>query len=142
MKVSRCFDTASRATAVYTLVALATTWPLALHLTTAVPADLGDPLLNAFIIDGGITQLGSLLSGDLSAFSRFWHAPIFHPEPLTLAYSEHLAAQALQAAPLYAAPARAGRRTPARARTASGTARPPRAVSRRRSPRAPGPAGR
>lgn len=103
MKVSRCFDTASRATAVYTLVALATTWPLALHLTTAVPADLGDPLLNAFIIDWGITQLGSLLSGDFSAFSRFWHAPIFHPEPLTLAYSEHLAAQALQAAPLYAA---------------------------------------
>ena len=32
----------------------------------------------------------------------FWNANIFYPEPLTLAYSEHLFAQAVQILPVYA----------------------------------------
>lgn len=50
---SRWFDSAWRVTAVYTLVTLATTWPLAAHLTTSLPADFGDPLLNSFILQWG-----------------------------------------------------------------------------------------
>ena len=34
--------------------------------------------------------------------ANFWNANIFHPEPLTLAYSEHLFAQAVQILPVYA----------------------------------------
>ena len=97
------FDSAWRVTAFYTVVTLATTWPLAAHLTTSLPADLGDPLLNSFILQWGIEHVRTLLGGDISAFRSYWHAPMFHPEPLVLAYSEHLFAQALQAAPLYAA---------------------------------------
>ena len=36
--------------AFYLALAIAMTWPLATHLSTAVP-DLGDPLLNAWIVD-------------------------------------------------------------------------------------------
>ena len=41
-------------------------------------------------------------SGDIHALSGFWNANIFYPEPLTLAYSEHLFAQAVQILPVYA----------------------------------------
>ena len=96
-------DSAWRVTAVYTLLTLATTWPLAAHLTRSLPADLGDPLLNSFILRWGIDHIRALAGGDLGAFRTYWHAPMFHPEPLVLAYSEHLFAQALQATPVYVA---------------------------------------
>lgn len=96
-------DSAWRVTAIYTLVTLATTWPLAVRLTTSVPADHGDPLLNCFIIQWGVDHVLALAGGDPGAFRHYWHAPIFHPEPLALAYSEHLFAQAVQAAPVHAA---------------------------------------
>lgn len=96
-------DSAWRAGALYTLLTLVTTWPLAARLTTSLPADLGDPLLNCFILDWGIQHVLALAAGDPGAFRQYWHAPIFHPEPLALAYSEHLLAQAVQAAPVYAA---------------------------------------
>jgi hypothetical protein len=89
-------------TAAYALLTLATTWPLVTQLTRSLPSDFGDPLLNCFIIDWGVAQVRAIASGDLGAFHRFWHAPMFHPEPLTLAYSEHLFAQAVQAAPVHA----------------------------------------
>jgi hypothetical protein len=95
-------DSAWRVTAIYTLVTLATTWPLALRLTTSVPSDLGDPLLNCFILEWGAEHVLALAGGDLGAFRQYWNAPLFHPEPLALAYSEHLFAQAVQAAPLHA----------------------------------------
>jgi hypothetical protein len=97
------FDSAWRVTAVYTFVTLATTWPLITRVTTSLPADLGDPLLNSFILQWGVDHLRALLGGDIGAFRSYWHAPIFHPEPLALAYSEHLIAQALQVAPIHAA---------------------------------------
>jgi len=84
----------------YTVVALGMTWPLALGLGRDVPGDLGDALLNMWILAWGIDALPGLLTGSLS-WTAFWNAPMFHPEPLALALSEHLLAQVLQGAPVY-----------------------------------------
>ena len=48
------------------------------------------------------TDLLRFFRGDFGALRNFWNANIFHPEPLTLAYSEHLFAQAVQILPVYA----------------------------------------
>jgi hypothetical protein len=90
------------ATALYALLTLALTWPLPLGLLHDIPMDLADPLLNCWIVGWGAEHIRRFASGDLTAFSGFWNANIFHPAPLTLAYSEHLFAQAVQAAPVYA----------------------------------------
>lgn len=102
MIAARWCDSAWRVAALYLALAIATTWPLARGLGSAVPSDLGDPLLNAFILDWGLTHLTALAGGDVSAFRSFWHAPIFHPAPLVLAYSEHLLGQAALIWPLHA----------------------------------------
>lgn len=84
----------------YTAVALVMTWPLALGLGRDVPGDLGDALLNMWILAWGFDALPGLLTGSLS-WTAFWNAPMFHPEPLALAMSEHLIAQVMQGAPIY-----------------------------------------
>jgi len=84
----------------YTAVALVMTWPLALGRGRDVPGDLGDALLNMWILAWGFDALPGLLTGTLS-WTAFWNAPMFHPEPLALALSEHLIAQVLQGAPIY-----------------------------------------
>ena len=94
--------TSIRAAGLYLLVALVFTWPLALGLTRDIPWDLGDSLLNAWILAWDADHLLRFFSGDFSALTGFWNANIFHPEPLTLAYSEHLFAQAVQILPVYA----------------------------------------
>jgi hypothetical protein len=78
------------------------TWPLALGLTRDIPWDLGDSLLNAWILAWDADRMLRFLGGDIGALRNFWNANIFHPEPLTLAYSEHLFAQAVQILPVYA----------------------------------------
>jgi hypothetical protein len=90
------------ALAAYVVLAVAATWPLAAGLSRQLPADLGDPVLNAWIIAWDSEQLLALLGGDLTRVGSFFDAPIFHPAPLTLAYSEHLLAQAIQGLPVYA----------------------------------------
>ena len=90
------------ATAIYLLVALAFTWPLPLGLARDIPWDLGDSLLNLWILGWDADHLLRFFSGDLGALRGFWNANIFYPEPLTLAYSEHLFAQAVQILPIYA----------------------------------------
>jgi hypothetical protein len=90
------------AAAAYTLLSVALTWPLAPGLGRDIPKDLADPLLNTWIVAWGAEHVVRFLSGDLSAFAGFWNANIFHPAPLTLTCSEHLFAQAVQAAPVYA----------------------------------------
>ncbi len=90
------------ATVLYGAVALIFTWPLALGLTRDIPWDLGDSLLNAWILAWDADRLLRFLSGDVGALRNFWNANIFYPEPLTLAYSEHLFAQAVQILPVYA----------------------------------------
>ena len=71
-------------------------------MATDIPWDLGDSLLNAWILAWDADRLVRFFSGDLDAIRNFWNANIFYPEPLTLAYSEHLFAQAVQIVPVYA----------------------------------------
>ena len=77
----------------YTLLTLLLTWPLPLHLTTAVPNDIGDPLLNAWIL---AWDAHALLTNPLNLFN----ANSYYPLPNTLAFSEHLLSTALLALPL------------------------------------------
>ncbi len=91
-----------RAAALYLAVALLFTWPLAAGLSRDIPWDLGDSLLNAWILAWDADRLLRFIAGDVDAIRNFWNANIFHPEPLTLAYSEHLFAQAIQMLPVYA----------------------------------------
>jgi hypothetical protein len=90
------------AAVVYGAVAVVFTWPLAAGLARDIPWDLGDSLLNAWILAWDADRLLRFFSGDLGALRTFWNANIFYPEPLTLAYSEHLFAQAVQILPVYA----------------------------------------
>ena len=76
------------------------TWPLLLGLAGDVPGDLGDSLLNMWILAWGAEHVPGLLTGAVS-WAEFWNANIFHPEPLTLALSEHLFGQTLQILPIY-----------------------------------------
>ena len=71
-------------------------------MTRDIPWDLGDSLLNAWILAWDADRILRWLSGDFGALRNFWNANIFYPEPLTLAYSEHLFAQAVQILPVYA----------------------------------------
>ena len=92
MSVSRHGRDTATATLLYATLTIALTWPLALGLARDVPGDFGDPLLNAWILSWDASHLGP----------GWWHANIFHPHPLSLAYSEHLLPQALQILPIYA----------------------------------------
>ena len=59
-------------------------------------------MLNCWILQWGADHLLRFLAGDFGAFRGYFNANIFYPEPLTLAYSEHLTAQVLQILPVYA----------------------------------------
>jgi hypothetical protein len=85
----------------YCVLTGAITWPLARGLARDVPWDLGDPLLNAWLLAWGADHLWRFVTGDLAALRGFWTANIFHPETLTLAYSEALIPQVLQILPVY-----------------------------------------
>src|SRR5687767_13213453 len=63
---------------------------------------MGDPVFVCWVLLWTSGQVFSFLAGDFSALSRFWHANIFYPEQLTLAYSEHFTAQLVQSLPLLA----------------------------------------
>ena len=88
------------ATLAYTGVTFLMTWPLGLGLGVDIPSDLGDPALNVFILGRNLQRFESALRGHLEALRTFWDARIFHPEPLSLAYSEHLLAQSLLVLPV------------------------------------------
>lgn len=90
-----------RAAAVYLAAAVALSWPLAVHADRSIAGDLGDPLLNAWILAWGSEHATAVAGGDWGAFGRWWHANIFHPSPLALAYSEHLAPQVLMGLPVW-----------------------------------------
>ena len=75
------------------LLAVAGTWPLASHPGSALPSDLGDPLLNAWILGWDAQRLRLGLSG-------LWNAPILYPNTQTLAFSEHLLGLAVPLAPV------------------------------------------
>ncbi len=94
---------AASATAAYVVLTLVLTWPLVRGLTHDVPSDLGDPILNAWILSWDADHLLRAAAGHVSALAGYWQANIYYPHPYALAYSEHLTAEALVAAPVYAA---------------------------------------
>ena len=75
------------------MLTLILTYPLIFNLTTSVPNDIGDPLLNTWIL---AWDSHAMLTDPLNLFN----ANIFYPLPNTLAYSEHLFSTALLALPL------------------------------------------
>ena len=87
--------------AVYVVAALVGTWPLARGLGRDVPWDLGDSILNMWILSWDCEQIRRILSGDFSRIATFFDGNIFYPGPLALAYSEHLIHQAIQIFPVY-----------------------------------------
>lgn len=87
----------------YAAIAIAWTWPLATNLGTRLAGDLGDPAFNCWVLAWTMGQALKALTGDVTGLTAYWDGNIFHPEPLTLAYSEHLTAQMLQGLPIYAA---------------------------------------
>ena len=93
---------AAYAVVAYTVIAIVLTWPLARGLARDVAWDLGDSVLNMWILSWDCEQFRGILAGHYSHLRHFFDANIFHPAPLTLAYSEHLVPQALQIFPVYA----------------------------------------
>ncbi len=81
--------------ALYAVLAVVMTWPLALRLSTAV-ADLGDPLLNVWIIDWDCYAL-------THAPLHIFQAPLFYPSHYPLAYSENMIAVAALVLPFHLA---------------------------------------
>ncbi len=74
-------------------LAVAATWPVAWQVGSVLPGDLGDPLLNTFILAWNATSAAS-------GFAGYWNPPFFFPLQATLAFSEHLAGIAIVTAPL------------------------------------------
>jgi len=91
------------AAAAYCAATIVMTWPLATGLARDVAWDLGDSLLNMWALAWDCEQLRAVLGGDIGRIRTFFDANIFYPSPLTLAYSEHLFAQAVQIFPVYLA---------------------------------------
>ena len=79
--------------ALYLALAVAMTWPLARHMGTAV-ADLGDPLVNTWILDWVAHAL-------THAPLHLYDAPLHQPARLTLAFSENLVGVALLILPFH-----------------------------------------
>ena len=78
----RFLSPALLAAVVYVLLTIALTWPLIVHPASLVPNDLGDPLLNTWILAWNARVL------PLTA--TWWNGPQFYPVTGTLAFSEHL----------------------------------------------------
>ena len=80
------------AAGLYLLLTIALTWPLVLHPASRVPNDLGDSLLNMFILAWDAREVPFT--------PHWWHLPQFFPIPGAMAFSEHLLGLALIAAPV------------------------------------------
>jgi hypothetical protein len=78
----------------FVALSLAVNAQLLPRLDDSLPGNLGDPMLNAWIL-GWVSDAIVAHPWDL------WDAPIFHPHPNTLAYSEHLLGVAFFVAPVY-----------------------------------------
>jgi hypothetical protein len=84
---------AAAALALFALLAIVHTWPLASAPATHSRHDNSDPMLNEW----ALAWIAHQLPRDPL---RLFDANIFHPERHTLAYSEHLFVQGLMGAPL------------------------------------------
>ena len=79
----------------YLALTLVLTWPLLREISSAVPAAIG----TQGEVLGGPFVIGWVLKTLFRDPGQVFHLPIFHPEPLALAYSDHLIGEALMAAP-------------------------------------------
>lgn len=80
---------------IYVLLTVVLTWPLVLHPGSLVPNDLGDSLLNMWLLAWDARTV------PLSA--KWWNAPQFYPMPGVLAFSEHLLGLSIISTPVIAA---------------------------------------
>lgn len=87
--------------ALYLALTIVITWPLGADLASTLPGDYGDPVFVCWVLSWVMQQLTGMLTGDATAVTGFWHAPIFFPERNTLALSEHFVPQAVQALPVW-----------------------------------------
>lgn len=78
---------------VHAALASIATWPLVWRMASGLPGDLGDPLLNTFILGWDADRMAHGLRG-------LWDAPFYFPFRNTLAYSEHLLGIAVFTAPV------------------------------------------
>jgi hypothetical protein len=76
----------------YTILAVILTFPLVAHLSSVVPHDAGDPILNAWILGWNAHQV--------PMSHAWWNAPIFFPARGAMAFSEHLLGISLFATPI------------------------------------------
>ena len=80
------------AAGLYLLLTIALTWPLVLHPGGRVPNDLGDSLLNTFLL---------AWNARVVPFTpHWWNLPQFFPIPGAMAFSEHLLGLSLIATPV------------------------------------------
>jgi len=80
------------AAVVYFLLTVALTWPLLIRPSSLVPNDLGDPLLNTWIL------AWNARAAPLTA--NWWNGPQFYPIAGTMAFSEHLLGLSIFASPV------------------------------------------
>ena len=78
----------------YLALAVVVTWPLATRLSTGLPINAGDSLLNAWTLAWSSDRLGHGLQG-------FWQMPSYYPYSASAAFSENLLGVAVVAAPFY-----------------------------------------
>ena len=64
------------ATVLYAMAAVAMTWPLAPGLARDIPWDLGDSLINCWILAWDAAHLIRFFTGDVGALAEYWHANI------------------------------------------------------------------
>ena len=88
----RPFVAVGLAAGLYFLLTIALTWPLIRHAGSAVPNDLGDSLLNTFLLDWN--------SHVLPFTEKWWNLPQFYPVQGATAFSEHLLGLSLLATPV------------------------------------------
>lgn len=80
------------AAGLYLFLTIALTWPLLLHPGSRVPNDLGDSLLNMFLLawDARVVPFTP----------HWWNLPQFYPIPGVMAFSEHLLGLSLISTPV------------------------------------------
>jgi hypothetical protein len=83
------------AAAAYLVLTVALTWPLVRHPGSLVPNDLGDPLLNTWLLAWN-ARVAPLTA-------EWWNAPQFYPATGTMAFSEHLLGLSIFTTPIIAA---------------------------------------
>ena len=83
------------ASALLLALGVAYAWPLPKALSTTVPGDQRDPLLNAALLDHVFRSLATLRWGAV------WDAPFFFPYRNTLAFSESFLGTAWYGIPLW-----------------------------------------